>query len=51
MESGKLVPENLPWPPKGADVSPLDYGIWSWFGQKLDEYREHTEISDESHSK
>ena len=48
LESGKLVPKNLPWPPKGADVSPLDYGIWSWFDQKLDEYREHTEISNES---
>ena len=31
-----------------ADVSPLVHGIWSRFDQKLDDYRERTEISDES---
>ena len=38
----------MPWTPNGAEVAPLDYGIWVWFDQKLDEYQGHTEITNES---
>ena len=32
---GKIVPKFLPWTPKGADLSPLDYSVWGWMDAKL----------------
>ena len=43
----RAVPSLLPWTPKGADMSPLDFSIWGWMDNKLAEYRESNEIKNE----